>query len=60
MANIATALQKKGSTRSTLTASQRQEIEKLAYQFFVDRGYKNGYDQTDWLRAETIVRNKKA
>ena len=60
MANIATALQKKGSTRSTLTASQTREIEKLAYQFFLDRGCQNGYDQADWLRAETIVRNKKA
>ena len=32
------------------------EVSKLAYQFYVDRGYNNGNDQDDWLRAERIVK----
>jgi|GEM_PF-6529385 hypothetical protein len=32
------------------------EVSKLAYQFYVDRGYTNGNDQDDWLRAERIVK----
>ena len=32
------------------------EISKLSYQFYVDRGYTNGNDQDDWLRAERIVK----
>lgn len=35
-----------------------EEIQKLAYQFFVERGCDHGYDQEDWLKAERIVRNK--
>ncbi len=36
----------------------RAQIEKLAYQFFVDRGYQHGYDHEDWARAEAIVKNQ--
>lgn len=32
------------------------ETSKLAYQFYVDRGYTNGNDNDDWLRAERIVK----
>jgi hypothetical protein len=32
------------------------EIAKLAYQFYVDRGYQHGNDMEDWLRAERIVK----
>ena len=38
--------------------NQQAEIERLAYQFFVERGYQHGYDREDWLRAETIVRGR--
>ena len=66
MAKIATT-QKNGQSRKTMTlgksdftAKERQEIERLAYQYFVDRGYKHGHDAADWLRAEAIVRNKRS
>lgn len=36
-----------------------KEIEKLAYQFFLERGGKHGYHQEDWARAEAIVKGKK-
>jgi hypothetical protein len=32
------------------------EITKLAYQFYIDRGYSDGNDMDDWLRAERIVK----
>lgn len=66
MAKIATT-QKNGQSRKTMTLGksdftekERQEIEKLAYKFFVDRGYQHGHDAADWLRAEAIVRNKRS
>jgi hypothetical protein len=36
----------------------RDEIGKLAYQFYVDRGSKPGHSMDDWLRAERIVKAK--
>ncbi|MCM8782570.1 MAG: DUF2934 domain-containing protein [Candidatus Omnitrophica bacterium] len=51
----------KNTRRNTSTKrfSQDQlfnEIAKLAYQFYVDRGYQHGNDMDDWLRAERIVK----
>lgn len=61
MAKIATALRKDGVRKvsGTRTASQAEEIQKLSYQFFVERGYEHGHDQEDWLRAEAIVRSRR-
>ena len=66
MAKIATT-QKNGQSRKTITlgqkaftASENQEIERLAYQLFVDRGFEHGHDREDWLRAESIVRNRRS
>jgi hypothetical protein len=47
------------SRRSSKKASNDElfnEIAKLSYQFYVDRGYQHGSDMDDWLRAERIVR----
>ncbi|OIO38350.1 MAG: hypothetical protein AUJ72_02685 [Candidatus Omnitrophica bacterium CG1_02_46_14] len=49
-----------GFAQKTLTKNEQQAIEKLAYQFFVERGYNHGHDQEDWLRAETIIRNRQS
>ncbi len=35
------------------------QIEKLAYQFFLERGGEHGHDQEDWARAESQLRNRK-
>lgn len=60
MAKIATQSQKKTASESKpLTASQRREVERLAYQFFVERGQQHGSDQEDWARAESIVRSRR-
>lgn len=57
MAKIAYA-QKRNSSRKTFN-DDRQEIEKLAYRFFEERGYQHGHDAEDWLRAETIVKTRR-
>ncbi len=64
MANVAN-LQRNNQTGKTSVSNQKvftqkelQEIEKLAYQFFVDRGYEHGHDQEDWAKAEQIVRSR--
>ena len=63
MAKIAVSEVKNGSKNavafSTSMADERTQIASLAYQFFVDRGCQDGFDQEDWLRAEAIIRNKK-
>lgn len=61
MAKIATLGQVRNGAarRSTTTQDDAAEIQRVAYQFFVERGYQHGNDQEDWLRAEAIVRNRK-
>jgi hypothetical protein len=63
MAKIVTSTAKKtvnGSTaKKQYTTAERQEIERLAYQYFVDRGYEHGHDAEDWIRAEAVVRSRR-
>ena len=62
MAKIATVQQtKNGAVRRTPEnrGGEQAEIEKLAYQLFVERGYEHGHHEEDWLRAEAIIRNRK-
>ena len=62
MAKIATTVQKKESSRQTnnTTEKERLEIERLAYQFFLERSGGHGHDQEDWLRAEATVRARRS
>ena len=43
----------------TRSSNDLTEIEKLAYQFFVERGYQHGHQEEDWLRAEAIIKSRK-
>ena len=43
-----------------VSGSEQEEIAKLAYQFFSDRGYEHGHDQEDWIRAEAIIRRRRS
>jgi hypothetical protein len=52
------ALFEKKETRRP-ASSQQEEIAKLAYQFFVERGCQHGHDREDWLRAEAVIKNRK-
>jgi hypothetical protein len=66
MAKIASSSKKESSVKNGnrssqgFSSSEQQEIEKLAYQFFVERGYQHGYDAEDWLRAEAIIRSRRS
>ena len=63
MAKIASAQKRSttnGSAHSSLTEKERHEVEQLAYQLFIERGNQHGFDQEDWLRAETIVRKRRS
>ncbi len=68
MAKIATARTKTASNtvRRTTPMENRNpvidesvEIQKLAYQFFVERGCQHGFDREDWTRAEVVIKKRK-
>jgi hypothetical protein len=47
------------SARTTqLTAAQRNEVARIAYQLWIEGGRQHGRDREDWAKAETIVRSK--
>ena len=62
MAKIAVPRSKNGSGRTQDDSSRGrlEQIQKLAYQFFVERGYEHGHDTEDWARAEAIIKNKQS
>lgn len=62
MAKIALGQARETSRKPSTNANQslQEEIGRLAYQFFVERGYQNGHDQEDWLRAERVVRARRS
>ena len=62
MAKLATSQPKKAAARTTgrtVNTDVQAEIERLAYQYFVERGYEHGHHDEDWLRAEATVKNRK-
>lgn len=44
-------------SRTTFPSSQ--EVAKLAYEFYLNRGEEHGHDREDWLRAEETLRNRR-
>ena len=62
MAKIAMIQNRNGAVRrnqENRVSGELVEVQKLAYQFFVERGFEHGHDQEDWLRAEAAVKNRK-
>ena len=59
MAKIAFRKQKKMANYKP-TANERQDIETLAYQFFIERGGQHGFDREDWAKAEAIVKSRRS
>ncbi len=51
---------KNGTNQIALQYDELKEIEKLAYQLFVERGHEHGHDHEDWYRAEAIVRSRRS
>ena len=48
-----------GSSESRATENTQVQIEKLAYQYYLERGFEHGHHEEDWLRAETAVKTRK-
>lgn len=40
------------------TMPSREEIERLAQQYWAQRGYQDGFAEQDWFRAEQELRQK--
>jgi hypothetical protein len=40
------------------TMPSREEVERLARNYWAQRGYQDGYAEQDWLRAEQELRQK--
>ena len=63
MARVATVRPTKNGAHkiSNKPASNlNEEISKLAYQFYLDRGGEHGHDVEDWAQAEAIIRKRKS
>ena len=43
-----------------LSEPEREEIERLAYEFYLERGEVHGYDQDDWLQAERELKESQS
>jgi len=43
----------------SLTQGISNDVAKLAYQFYLDRGSQSGRELNDWLRAERIVKARR-
>ena len=41
-----------------ISSLDREEIARLAYEFYQQRGCANGCDLDDWLKAEGILRQR--
>lgn len=37
-----------------------EEVEKMAFDLYIERGMTDGHDRDDWFRAEKIVRARHA
>lgn len=48
------------SNESRFSEADKREIERLAYQFYVERGYQHGHHEQDWMRAEAIVSSRRS
>jgi hypothetical protein len=44
---------------ASASPSDRDEIARVAYEFYEQRGRLDGCDVEDWLRAEAIVRARR-
>jgi hypothetical protein len=55
-AATAPALEPEGAA----AASEREQIEQLAYSYWLERGGEGGSPEGDWLRAEAEIRQRRA
>jgi len=49
-----------GTFPADFTPSERDEVERLAYFYWQERGCQHGSPEEDWFRAEEEVRRRRA
>jgi hypothetical protein len=52
------AKKEKVAATPTTAMPSREEIEKLAQNYWAQRGFQDGYADQDWFRAEQELRQK--
>ena len=57
--SLAEAADTGDSVEAYAAINNREEIAKLAYKYYEERGYKHGYHHEDWQRAEQEIRNRR-
>lgn len=54
-----TTAPKKAATKGNITQMvSREEIARLAHQYWAERGHRDGHHEEDWYRAEQELRGK--
>ena len=49
---------KPAAKKQTTVAPSREEIARLAHQYWAERGHRDGHHEEDWYRAEQELRGK--
>ncbi|MFP5205105.1 MAG: DUF2934 domain-containing protein [Acidobacteriota bacterium] len=57
-AAVKKAVPKVESIRKNDSGPSHEQIAELARKFWAERGYKDGHEKEDWLRAEQELRAK--
>ena len=60
MANSRTIVRREQAEGRPHAEIDCQEVARVAYELYEQRGREDGRDLEDWLRAETIVRQRQA
>ena len=60
MANSRSFLRREQRQGGERPDSEYQEVARVAYELYEQRGRVDGYDLDDWLKAESIVRQQQA
>ena len=51
---------RKQTLQAGISSVNYDEVARVAYLLYEQRGYAHGYDQEDWVKAEQIVRQRGA
>lgn len=60
MANGRGVFRRQQAQGQATTACPGEEVAKVAYELFEQRGRTDGQDLDDWLKAEAIVRQRRS
>lgn len=58
-ANRTATLRSNGATKKSVSGQDQNQVARVAYELYEQRGRADGHDLDDWLKAEAIVRQRK-